>query len=272
MITVYLQGGLGNQLFQIFTAMAYSMEHGETLIFPAMKQDEKDRPLYWGTLLKRLKDSVDAKQFDFPFVEESGFHYTPIPKKSNITIVGYFQSPKYFDKYSEQIMKKLNIKVERELIKSKYLQMNRTISLHFRIGDYVGLQLHHNLLPDAYYTNAIQEILTRTKQEDWNIIYYCEEKDNLPVKQRMRNIKKKFPELTFYKADDNMVDWEQMLLMSCSDHNIIANSAFSWWGAYFNPNPHKIVCYPDTWFGPAYYDKNTKDLCPPNWKCIPIKA
>jgi hypothetical protein len=155
--------------------------------------------------------------------------------------------------------------MEQELIKTKYLTLTETISLHFRIGDYTTLQLHHNILKDDYYVNAIETILKRTKKNDWNIIYYCEEKDNLPVKQRMRNIKKKFPDITFYKAEDEMEDWEQLLLMSCSDHNIIANSAFSWWAAYLNSNPTKIVCYPQTWFGASNYDKSTKDLCPPSW-------
>jgi len=55
-----------------------------------------------------------------------------------------------------------------------------------------------------------------------------------------------------------------MLLMSVCDHTIIANSTFSWWGAYFNQNPGKMVCYPDTWFGPAL-KHDTRDLCPTDW-------
>jgi hypothetical protein len=270
MISISLMGGLGNQLFQIFSIVAYAMEHHEKLVFAEYKSDGTFRPPYWDTLLKRLKDGVDSslKTDTMTKVYEEGFHYTPLPKKTNVMFIGYFQSYKYFDKQFEAIYKKLNFKMEQELIKNKYLTLNETISLHFRIGDYTALQLHHNILKDDYYTDAIKEIIKRTKKTDWNIIYFCEEKDNNPVKHRMRKIKKNFPDLNFYKAEDAMADWEQMLLMSCSDHNIIANSAFSWWAAHLNQNKSKVVCYPKTWFGAANYDKKTIDLCPPSWVSI----
>jgi hypothetical protein len=270
MITLNLQGGLGNQLFQLFAALAYSMEHKEKFALCSTKIDLDVRPTYWDTILKRLADSVDPKLNTETFTKliEQAFHYTPLPKQTNVMLVGYFQSHKYFEKHYAAIHKKLNITMEQELIRSKYLTLTDTISLHFRIGDYTALQLHHAILKDDYYVKAIQEIIKRTKKTDWNIIYFCEEKDNLPVKQRMRKIKKSFPELEFHKAEDTMEDWEQLLLMSCSNHNIIANSAFSWWAAYLNPTPDKIVVYPKTWFGAANYDKSTKDLCPSSWVCI----
>lgn len=267
MISMYLKGGLGNQLFQIFTAIAYAIDHREKLVFPVYKADIVDRPTYWDTILKRLKDGVDPK-LNCETIEkyhEPHFHYTPLPKLSTVLFVGYFQSYKYFNAHYESIYKKLNLKMEQELIKNKYLTLKDTISLHFRIGDYTNLQLHHVILKDQYYINSIKEIIKRTNKSDWNIIYFCEVKDNIPVKHRLRKIKKSFPELTFYKAEDSMLDWEQLLLMSCSDHNIIANSAFSWWAAYLNQNPNKVVCYPKEWFGAANYDKKTHDLCPPNW-------
>ena len=65
-----------------------------------------------------------------------------------------------------------------------------------------------------------------------------------------------------------MSDWEEMLAMSLCNHNIIANSTFSWWGAYFNSNEDKIVCYPSVWFGPELKNNNTVDLFPEEWKCI----
>ena len=59
-----------------------------------------------------------------------------------------------------------------------------------------------------------------------------------------------------------------MLMMSCCTHNIIANSSFSWWGAYFNSNKEKIICRPEKWFGPAMVDNNIQDLCPEEWIVI----
>ena len=66
-----------------------------------------------------------------------------------------------------------------------------------------------------------------------------------------------------------LTDWEELLLMSCCQHNIIANSSFSWWGAYLSNNPIQITCYPSKWFGPLLTNKNdTSDLFPPTWSCI----
>ncbi len=79
----------------------------------------------------------------------------------------------------------------------------------------------------------------------------------------MKNISKvEFREVTIGS------DWEQLLLMSgCNDH-IISNSTYSWWAAYINPSPQKIVCYPNIWFGHKLQHKTTIDLFPPTWTCI----
>ena len=268
MFAVFLAGGLGNQLFILYTGLAYAAEHREQMIIPELKLDIETRPTYWDTLLKKLKGGVDGnlKPGSYRRITPPDFHYTPLGKLGNkFILVGSFQSYKYFDKYAETIHKKLNIRMEQQMVRTKHVTMKNTISLHFRIGDYINIQLHHPVLQDTYYTKAIQDILKRTGKNDWNIIYFCEKKDNEPVKRRLFKIKRQFPSLEFHKAADSLDDWEQMLLMSCSDHNIIANSTFSWWGAYLNKNPKKIVCYPKQWFGAAYADKNTEDICPPSW-------
>jgi hypothetical protein len=268
MFAVFLTGGLGNQLFILYTGLAYAAEHREQMIIPELKLDIETRPTYWDTLLKKLKGGVDStlKPGSYRRITPPDFHYTPLGKLGNkFILVGSFQSYKYFDKYAETIHKKLNIRMEQQMVRTKHVTMKNTISLHFRIGDYINIQLHHPVLQDTYYTKSIQEIIERTGKNDWNIIYFCEKKDNESVKRRLFKIKRQFPSLEFHKAADSLADWEQMLLMSCSDHNIIANSTFSWWGAYLNKNPKKIVCYPKQWFGAAYTDKNTGDICPPSW-------
>ena len=60
-------------------------------------------------------------------------------------------------------------------------------------------------------------------------------------------------------------DWEQLLYMSLCNHNIIANSSFSWWAAYLNENPDKVVCYPTLWFGDALSSYDVSDLLPTEW-------
>lgn len=271
MFSVFLQAGLGNQMFQIFTALAYAFDTGEKLVIPEFKWDAANRPPYWDTMFRRLQDSLDKKlqPGSLPRYSEEGFHYKALQKQAKPMILfGYFQSYKYFDKHGEQIIKRLNIRMMQETIRAKYLTLRSSISMHFRIGDYMNIQLHYTLLSDDYYVKAIRELITRTKRSDWDIIYFCEDKDNVYVKQRLKKIITHFPDITFHKCSDELLDWEQMLLMSCSDHNIIANSTFSWWGAYLNSHPNKIVCYPNQWFGPSNMDKKTMDLFPPSWKRI----
>ena len=142
--------------------------------------------------------------------------------------------------------------------------------MHFRIGDYILPKFKdaHPLIPINYYRNALKHIIKKTHKEDWNILYFCEQKDNKIVKKKIKILKKSFPKIRFTKASDKKEDWEQLLMMSCCEHQIIANSSFSWWGAYFNANRNKIVCYPSVWFGPKLADKDTSDLCPKSWVII----
>ena len=83
----------------------------------------------------------------------------------------------------------------------------------------------------------------------------------------MHNIEiiKKITNIEIIVCDYNIPDYEQLLLMSLCSHNIIANSTFSWWGAYFNKNSNKIVCYPSIWVG---ITDNTSDLFPKAWTKI----
>jgi hypothetical protein len=273
MLSIQLMGGLGNQLFQIFTALSYSLKHNIKIILPKNKYDEKKRPTYWNSFLKELNPILVEQNIRFKILKEKAFEYIEIPKITNIDfqLFGYFQSYKYFEEHYEKIYKLLKIDEKKDIIKEKqYLDFENTISLHFRIGDYKSIQEHHPLMPNDYYIKSLKYIIEQTNKDDWNILYFYEECDTQYVKNIIDNLSITFSNLNFVSVDHKLLDYEQILLMSVCNHNIIANSTFSWWGAYFNNNYDKIVCRPNIWFGKAQGDKNIKDLCPETWSNIKI--
>jgi hypothetical protein len=146
------------------------------------------------------------------------------------------------------------------------------------MGDYKVLQNCHPILDNEYYINSIKFILNKIQSKTkWTILYFCEEEDideiNIKVEKIkagcMEYLQEQELELEFERGGEpKMEDWRQLLLMSCCQHNIIANSSFSWWAAYFNNKHDKIVCYPENWFGPQLSQHNTSDLCPKSWNKI----
>lgn len=271
--SVYLMGGLGNQLFQLFALLSYTKKYNKK---PIMKYSDKlttgkTRPTYWDTFLSKLKKYTTTNDFKLPLMREQGFNYSEIPLiQKPFQLYGYFQSYKYFNENYHYIIHELDLKNNKNKIMetyNHYFNNNINISMHFRLGDYKHQQHNHPVMPVVYYMKSIQHIINTINNDTFNILYFCEKEDNDDVLFSITILKKKFPNITFTKVDDTIDDWKQMLLMSCCNHNIIANSSFSWWGAYFNDYKDKIVCYPNIWFGPSM-KKNTKDLFPDEWKKI----
>ena len=106
MITVVLQGGLGNQLFQIFTVISHAIDMRIQFVIPENKLDTHsaggaERPTYWNTILYKLNGFLTCVEFKCPVYVEKGYHYTPLPhldRRHNLRLFGYYQSPKYFVK------------------------------------------------------------------------------------------------------------------------------------------------------------------------------
>lgn len=290
MITIQLMGGLGNQLFQVFATIAYAFENSHQFVFPYSDRllIGRIRQTYWHSFLSNLtifttKNPVCKFSNDdlklVPTIKEPGFHYTKIPKVSaniSISLNGYYQSYKYFDAYQDKIYAMILLSNQQKSVKSKYakyLDNIFTISMHFRLGDYKEKQHYHPIMPAAYYEAALMHILIKKYKVDSpiKILYFCEAEDNSIVEGVMNYIRTRFTQylqLEIVKVEDGMDDWQQLLLMSCCSDNIIANSSFSWWGAYLNQSPDKCVCYPHIWFGPAMGEINTDDLFPPTWQRI----
>ena len=309
MITATIMGGLGNQLFQIFTVIAGALRNNDTFFFME-HQNLKGHPghtrySHWSTLLRGLRkyltqsNAVTEKMFQsLSRWEEIGFEYHPIPTETvkytkPLRLHGYFQSEKYFaDKYNE-VRDIIQLPQQQTWIKGIYANESwsgdypgsptktRTlVSIHFRIGDCVQNLHIHPLMTVDYYCRALSRVAASGVIAISVLVFY-EPCDKEIVMNHVTEIRRRIAaaadtmddplhhcqDIQFHFVRDTIVDWQQMLLMSVCDHNIIANSTFSWWGAYFNANPTKIVCRPSVWFGPGA-THNTRDLCPESWVMI----
>jgi hypothetical protein len=278
MITCNLMGGLGNQIFQIFATIAYAIQTNSTIRFKNVDRLGV-RFTYWNSFFIKLQPFlVNEFEQSLHALSERGFDYHELPlitsNQMNVLLYGYFQSYRYFEKHYPMIYQFLGIEQLKEQlfkdIDKTPEHFNNIISIHFRIGDYKNIQDCHPILPPQYYKNALNYIQMKNPETQFMIYYFCEEQDIYVVESHIEKLSGEFPNYMFQRGNHLLADWQQMLLMSFCKHNIIANSSFSWWSAYFNDNPDKIVCYPSIWFGPKLSDKNTKDLCPSEWKNITI--
>lgn len=276
MLTIEIMGGLGNQLFQIFTLLSTALDNKIAFYFEYKEQPaRKDRPFYWDNFLNRLSVFIKPIRPELMY-KECDFHYIPIPcnkfpTDKNLKLFGYFQSYKYFHHNKDTIFRLINLEDHQNDIKNKYENnfFENTVSLHFRMGDYKNLQHHHPIMSIEYYINCISELINITGKDNWKILYFYEKNDETIVTNNVTQLNSKFPNITFVSVDHALADWEQMLSMSLCKHNIIANSTFSWWGAYLNSNENKVF-YPSEWFGPAQGNKKVEDLFMVNW--IKIKT
>lgn len=284
MLTCTLMGGLGNQLFQIFATISHAIKAQVSFAFLNIEslggEGLTKRHTYWNSLFHRLSPFLKNNFPELKYVRENGFQYNSFNVQffmgNDACLHGYFQSYMYFQEYYNQIYNLLDIaKQKKEVLKKNESInslidasfLNKTISLHFRMGDYKKIPHIHPIMNVNYYTRCLQFIQQKYPDEKFNILYFCEEQDINDVKQKIEQLLSVFPNYTFVRASNLLEDWEQMLLMGLCSHNIIANSSFSWWGACFNSNTNKIVCYPSLWFGPSA-GHNTSDLCPPSWRKI----
>jgi len=271
-------GGLGNQLFQIFATIAYAIKSKNKFEFLNLEKlgegSTTIRPTYWNTFFFNLKPFL-IKELPQPIhvIREKDFTFNELPIyemiNRNTMIYGYFQSYKYFEEYYEIICRMLGIEKKKNELLNK-LDLNKDLlenscSMHFRIGDYKKIQHVHPLATYEYYEKALTHIHNKKPNQIFTIYYFCEEVDLEDVLQIVDLLAEKFSCYKFERGFKELEDWEQMLLMSCCHHNIIANSSFSWWAAYLNTWTDKIICYPPVWFGPDI-GHDLKDLHPSTFK------
>jgi hypothetical protein len=198
------------------------------------------------------------------FVAERHFQFDPkiLDLPGDIYLEGYWQSEKYFRDCEDVIRKELSVKIPmsspNEEMAHGIAGEESAVSIHVRRGDYVsdaGTNRFHGTCSVDYYRDAADRISGFAPAShfflfsdgiDWA-------KENLRLRQPV----------TYVDFNDGEKNYEDLRLMSLCKHHIIANSSFSWWGAWLNPNPDKIVIAPKKWFNDPSI--NTDDLIPKSW-------
>jgi hypothetical protein len=239
-ITPFLRGGLGNYIFQIATSFATSVRDNKTMLVNTSDVSVIHSPLetYLNNIFRKIKfvDGVDCQHFHEPV---QAIQYELIPNyPGNTKLMGYYQNETYFNHLRNEVLDLFEIDEEtKEMLLQKYgdILNLETCSLHVRRGNYVERQQYHPLQTVEYYTKSIETI-----GKDKHYLIFSD--DIQWCKENLSFIENK----TFVEGNK---DYEDLYLMSFCKDNIIANSSFSWWGAWLNKNNNKRVIYPSVWFG-----------------------
>lgn len=254
-----LLGQLGNQLFQIAAATSLALDHHAKVIVPDLQHSEQyDIPtnrlyVHWRV------DASDKKARTRYVYQEPAFSYSPIPYIPNMEIRGYFTSEKYFIKHKAAIQKLFAPSSEiNDYLLSKYddiIYNPETVSIHVRT--YLQNDPNH----EAFYLNG-REYVEKAMSffpDNYTFIIFS---DNIPwCKEHLNGLR---PNMRYIEGEKHYHDF---YLMSKCKHNIISNSTFSWWAAYLNMNPDKIVIAPKKWLTPKV-GADCRDVIPESWISI----
>lgn len=229
-------GRRANQMFQAAATISLALRNNDDYILP------------FCDLTNTTNIPLDKFSSDIKFTStynEPHYHYSPIPYKQNLNLMGYFQSYKYFEDYSTDIKKLLmpNVEVNR---------MTGYTSLHVRRTDYLKFKnCYHTLTRKNYYDKAMEVSDGKNFLIFSDDIEYC---------------KREFTGNEFDFANYNIDYFDMALMANCDSGHIIANSSFSYWGAYLSTTENNKVICPAKWFGPELEKSHdTKDLFLPHW-------
>lgn len=285
-IAVELHGGLGNQLFQAAAALAVGWRLKAPVQFdlsrfrPGTKRryelgrfphgaDEQSAPGWLRRGQKLLKTVGLARNraplgFNLPLVQEAHFHFDPAMEaiSGSAYLRGLFQSPRYFAGFEPELRRIFSLEPHVSAQARAFAETlsPRTLAIHIRAGDYQDpkfADVHHVLTPD-YYLRAIERVSAEASFDQ--VIVMSDSHEAIPSR---------LPAGLPYRIVSLESALDDLFLMSRASHNIIANSTFSWWGAWLGNPEGRVVVAPAQWFAPPYQAKvSTKDLFPAQWRVV----
>lgn len=277
-----LHGGLGNQLFQYAVGRAVALRTGSELLLDT-RYFGQDNPFQYDlghfAIQARVATNDELpptknRPFSYAlwrkfgrsprFVRERGLGFNERIETigPDCYLHGYFQSQRYFAGIAQTLWSDLSFKQapggENARMKER-IQCGPSVSMHIRRGDYITnakAQSAHGSTDLAYYERGLQEVRARSGQDP---VVYLFSNDPDWVRDNI----KLDAELVPVAINDGKTAHEDLRLMSLCDHNVIANSTFSWWGAWLNPSHTKTVVAPAQWF--ASPKLSNPDITPPGW-------
>ncbi len=292
MVVAQIIGGLGNQLFQYAAGKALAQHHNvdfciDTTPFksyslhdcdlnflkitaPEVSEQQmkefciKKYSTFKKTIYRNLNFLISPKRntyYEETFPEYNNRFFDLPP---HIYLSGYFQSEKYFERIThiikQEFVLKQNLTNTNGVIDD--IKNTNSVSIHFRRGNYAtndGIRNIFGLVGLEYYKQAVENILSSVKNPHFFIFTNDSEwvKSNFKIED--------YP--VTYVSDLGFKNHEELFAMSLCKHNIIANSTFSWWAAWLNNNPDKMIVSPDEWF--KWKKIRNKDLLPKDWIKIP---
>jgi len=293
MILIKLQGGLGNQMFQYAFASIIAKKNSSQILIDNsfFKLTEKKSGFTPRNFELDIFDNsytnasiLDIKSFNYlsplnkikkriglnwpKIYQESSFDFQDdvLSIKSPVYLKGYFQSYKYLAGFEGYIRNLFAFPIHKLSTQNKnlipILNNQNTVSIHIRRGDYVSdleTSKFHGSCSYEYYLEAIS--LVTSKMENPTLVFFSDDADW--VKENFKSLS---CNKIFIDHNKGTNSWADMYLMSICSHNIIANSSFSWWGAWLNTNAGKIVIAPKKWFHTKEIDINS--IIPEEWIII----
>ncbi len=271
MIIIQLKGGLGNQMFQYALYKSLKKRGKEVKIdeVTGFENDKLRTPVLsgWGAEYekaskKEIVDITDSKMDIFSRIrrkltgrkthridEESGKFNPAILDMDEAYLVGYWQSDKYFcDKEVIDEIKKTFEKRPHDLMTNAFswstlqqIECCESVSLHVRRTDYIDEEHNHihNICTEKYYKNAIDKV----RKEHPSAVFFIFTDDKEWCREHFKG-----PNFIVVELEEGKgTDIAEMTLMSRCKHHILANSSFSWWSAWLNDSPEKMVLVPEKW-------------------------
>jgi hypothetical protein len=288
MIIVKLIGGLGNQLFQYALGRNLAEKHKTELkldvswfkkefrnyelcylnILQTIASEEEIRSITKMTtslhnrLYRNLVDKVLPYYLRSQVVEKHNY-FDPriLNAPTNSYLKGFWQSESYFKDVEGIIRKEFIFKTPLKGLNADLgnsMTETNSVSVHIRRGDYVSnpeFNKKHGTCHISYYEGASRYMI----QQVPNPTYFIFSDDIQWVKQHV----KCFEPCIYVTHNTGSNNYKDMQLMSLCKHNIIANSSFSWWAAWLNSNPSKVIVAPKKWFNDA--SQENQDMIPDWW-------